>query len=197
MCSPWLSGSAQLVPPTEPTPFPPQYIHVSSHRAPGADSWTGTLARSPVLMLSMHFISLLHSSLRGALDACGAQGVQSRGCPPPLTAALFCPGVAVALGSLHPEPGATGPLLLSRVGGCRAAQVVSAPGEGVSSFCSCLAARRLVSPHHCSLSSPLLGTACLFLSKINSSLLRDSFSQDPQDRARWKITCLEEPQGAR
>lgn len=83
MCSPWLSGSAQLVPPTEPTPFPPQYIHVSSHRAPGADSWTGTLARSPVLMLSMHFISLLHSSLRGALDACGAQGVQSRGCPPP------------------------------------------------------------------------------------------------------------------
>lgn len=72
-------------------------------------------------MLSMHFISLLHSSLRGALDACGAQGVQSRGCPPPLTAALFCPGVAVALGSLHPEPGATGPLLLSRVGGCRAA----------------------------------------------------------------------------
>lgn len=35
-------------------------------------------------MLSMHFISLLHSSLRGALDACGAQGVQSRGCPPPL-----------------------------------------------------------------------------------------------------------------
>lgn len=197
MCSPWLSGSAQLVPPMEPTPFPPQYIHVSSHRAPGADSWTGTLARSSVLMLSMHFISLLHSSLRGALDACGAQGVQSRGCPPPLTAALFCPGVAVALGSLHPEPGATAPLLLSRVGGCRAAQVVSAPGEGVSSFCSCLAARRLVSPHHCSLSSPLLGTARLFLSKINSSLLRDSFSQDPQDRARWKITCLEEPQGAR
>lgn len=34
-------------------------------------------------MLSMHFISLLHSSLRGALDACGAQGVQSWGCPPP------------------------------------------------------------------------------------------------------------------
>lgn len=49
----------------------------------------------------------------------------------------------------------------------------------------------------CSLSSLFLGTACLFLSKINSSVLRDSFSQDPQDGARWKITCPEDPQGTR
>lgn len=60
-------------------------------------------------MLSMHFISLLHSSLRGALDACGAQGVQSRGCPPPPYGCAVLSWCCGSVGVSPPGAGSYGP----------------------------------------------------------------------------------------